>query len=220
LRLSVNIGCLGQVVCFTSCITSLITELHYREMNLADDIDKNLPDWDDQAKKSFNEFKKRRRSLPSPSDVDNNSMSISKRQRGRENEISKRAVKRSNIVDINRRILSDCADVSMDADFKSSTISENFMSLDNTDNDLDQTEVICDNIEKDLASSLELIKNRADVYEILEKIVNNLSQSYKKMRELVCKVNNDCAQGRIQGGVLGVKTPTLFGKFFQFARVF
>jgi len=27
-------------------------------------------------------------------------------------------------------------------------------------------------------------------------------------------------QGRIQGGVLGVKTPTLFGKFFQFARVF
>jgi len=27
-------------------------------------------------------------------------------------------------------------------------------------------------------------------------------------------------QGRIQGGVLGVKTPTLFGKPFQFARVF
>jgi len=27
-------------------------------------------------------------------------------------------------------------------------------------------------------------------------------------------------QGRIQGGVLGVKTPTLFGKFLQFARVF
>jgi len=27
-------------------------------------------------------------------------------------------------------------------------------------------------------------------------------------------------QGRIQGGVLGVKTPTLFGKFFQLARGF
>jgi len=27
-------------------------------------------------------------------------------------------------------------------------------------------------------------------------------------------------QGRIQGGVLGVKTPTLFGNFFQSARVF
>ena len=27
-------------------------------------------------------------------------------------------------------------------------------------------------------------------------------------------------QGRIQGGVLGVKTPTLFENFFQFARVF
>jgi len=27
-------------------------------------------------------------------------------------------------------------------------------------------------------------------------------------------------QGRIQGGGFGVKTPTLFMKFFQFARVF
>jgi len=27
-------------------------------------------------------------------------------------------------------------------------------------------------------------------------------------------------QGRIQGGVLEVKTPPLFGNFFQFARVF
>jgi len=27
-------------------------------------------------------------------------------------------------------------------------------------------------------------------------------------------------QGRIQGGVLGVKTTNLFGNFFQFARVF
>jgi len=27
-------------------------------------------------------------------------------------------------------------------------------------------------------------------------------------------------QGRIQGGVLGVKTPPFLGKYFQFARVF
>lgn len=162
-------------------------------MNLADNIDKNLPDWDDQAKKLFNEFKKRRRSLPSPSNVDNNSINISKRQKGIENENNKRAIRRSNIVDINRKILADCADVSMDVDFRSSTLSENFMSLDNIDNELDQTEVMCDKFEMDLASTLELIKNRADLYEILEKIVNNLSQNYKKMRELVHKVNNDCA---------------------------
>jgi len=28
------------------------------------------------------------------------------------------------------------------------------------------------------------------------------------------------SQGRIKGGVLGIKTPTLFGNFFQFSRGF
>jgi len=61
------------------------------------------------------------------------------------------------------------------------------------------------------------------LYKIIKKALEmQMTKQRKTEKNQFChKIkSHDATQGRIQGGVLGVKTPTLFGKFFQFARVF
>lgn len=59
--------------------------------------------------------------------------------------------------------------------------------------ELDRTEVLCDEMEKNVAFVREMIKNKSDTYAILEKLTDDFADYYKKSREMFKKLNADNA---------------------------
>lgn len=159
--------------------------------------DNSGSEWNEEAKSAFNEFRKRKRCLPSPSDSDNKVPESSKkfgRYDSRDKYYNSRT-SRKNIVFDNNRGLSHDADEflrSPNQNIRNSTFSDKFMSIDNiTEVELDQTEVVCDDAEKKLAIIQEMISTKQDPYEILHKIVEEMASNYKKCREMIQKVHVD-----------------------------
>ncbi|KAL7051216.1 hypothetical protein ACKWTF_004388 [Chironomus riparius] len=66
------------------------------------------------------------------------------------------------------------------------------MSIDNDcESELDRTEVMCDDIEKNVATVREMIKNKDDAYTILEKLTDDFANFYKCTRDKFNKLNFD-----------------------------
>lgn len=70
-------------------------------------------------------------------------------------------------------------------------MSEQLMSMEKSESALDLTEVQCDEFDRNLASTLEMIKNKANPYSILEKLVSQMSEYNKKTQDRLQKINND-----------------------------
>ena len=142
--------------------------------------------WNDQEKSLFNEFRKRRRDLPCPSDVKIETGSRKKSKSTDYTDLFKnnRNKNRFTLYDKNRDLMNDFNELSRNcsANAANSTIahSDNFLNMDlSSEDDLNKTEISCDEYEQKLASTLMMIKNKDDPYVILEKIVNELALNYK-----------------------------------------
>ena len=155
----------------------------------------NIPAWNDEAKAAFNEFKKRKRSLPFPpkSNQAKDLATNSKRIYLRNVRLNSQINRRKNIFDLNRGS-SDPNILKDESSFRNSTFSDPNMSVDiDCESELDRTEVICDGIEKNVALVREMIKNKGDTYEILDKLTNDFAEFYKKSREMFQKISSDNA---------------------------
>ena len=143
-------------------------------------------------------FKKKKRNLPSPGDVDSSSTAIKKPRRLDFNHArsNNRMVHRNQIVDKNRVLFSEQNDsfVTTENNIKSSTMSENFMSMDVSDLESDKTEVVCEAIDKNLALLREMIVKKEDPYLIFEKIVQQMADTQKNYNEKINKANADLAR--------------------------
>lgn len=163
-------------------------------MNTANNM-ANAEKWNGEQKAAFNEFKKRRRSLPSPPDVEgtfNNTPKKTKRLDIFNNKSSRtNNNKPKSPVNINHTVVHENNDFQLDTNLRSSTMSEQFMSMETSESGLDLTEVQCDEFDKNLASTLEMIKNKADPHSILEKLVSQISENNKKTQDRLQKINND-----------------------------
>jgi len=151
--------------------------------------------WNEEAKSAFLEFKKKKRNLPSPGDVDNSLNAIKKIKKTDFStaRYSNRVTNRHQIMDKNRALFSDQNDpfVATDNNIKSSTMSENFVSMDVSDLDSDKTEVACDEITKNIARLREMIANKEDPYIILENIIQQMADTHKNYHEKITKVTAD-----------------------------
>lgn len=160
----------------------------------------SIPNWNDEAKTAFNDFKKRKRSLPSPSPPDssrsNDSIKKNKRIDFRNFRLNTQLDNRRDLFEKNRGSSIDFNSTKDEGTIKNSTFSEH-MSIDNDcDSELDRTEVLCDEMEKNIALVHEMIKNKGDTYDILGKLTNDFTDFYKKSREMFQKINSD-HNGRI-----------------------
>ncbi|KAL7015696.1 hypothetical protein ACKWTF_016606 [Chironomus riparius] len=158
----------------------------------------NIPAWNDEAKAAFNDFKKRKRTLPFPpnSNQAKDFAINSKRFDLRNVRLNSQVNKRKNIFDLNRGS-TDSNALNDESSFRNSTLSDTNMSVDiECESELDRTEVICEEIEKNVALVRDMIKNKGDTYEILDKLTNDFAEFYKKSREMFQKISSDNA-GRI-----------------------
>lgn len=167
-------------------------------MSPTDDKKSETSAWNDEAKAAFMAFKKKKRNLPSPGDVDSSSTAIKKPRRLDFNHArsNNRMVHRNQIVDKNRVLFSEQNDsfVTTENNIKSSTMSENFMSMDVSDLESDKTEVVCEAIDKNLALLREMIVKKEDPYLIFEKIVQQMADTQKNYNEKINKANADLAR--------------------------
>lgn len=150
-------------------------------------MDKNLKEndqnskWNEEAKAAFNEFKKRRLTLPSPPNVS-------------QERFEPKRFKRSKANISNSRFSPNDFCVSDDQNnIQSSTFSDQFMSVDIDNSEFDKTEVVCDEAEKNIAVIREMISNKDDPYAIIEKLTDSFANYYKNSRDLLQKMSNDCA---------------------------
>ncbi|KAL7016105.1 hypothetical protein ACKWTF_016820 [Chironomus riparius] len=153
----------------------------------------NIPAWNDEAKAAFNDFKKHKRSLPFPpkSNQAKELATNSKRVDLRNVRLNSQINKRKNIFDLNRGS-SDSNVTKDESSIRNSTFSDPNMSVDfECESELDRTEVMCDGIEKNVALVREMIKNKGDTYEILDKLTNDFAEFYKKSREMFKKISSD-----------------------------
>jgi len=154
--------------------------------------------WNDEAKAAFTAFKKKKRNLPSPGEVDNpvNANKKPRRLDAVSRKYSNRTAFRNQLTDRNRdlNIAQNDPFVPTDNNIKSSTMSEKFMSMDVSEFDSDKTEVVCGDIEKNLAPLHEMIAKKEDPYIILEQIVQQLAESQKKYAERINKLTLDYAR--------------------------
>ncbi|KAL7022499.1 hypothetical protein ACKWTF_007128 [Chironomus riparius] len=151
--------------------------------------------WSEEAKSAFLAFKKKKRNLPSPGDVDINSNANKKPKTlgFRNTRFTNRIATRNLILDKNRALNSeDNEPFVADNNIRSSTLSENFVSMDVSELETDKTEVPCDEINKNIAHLREMIANKEDPYAILEKIVQQMADSHKNYHEKITKVTTDC----------------------------
>ncbi|KAL7023343.1 hypothetical protein ACKWTF_012566 [Chironomus riparius] len=158
----------------------------------------NMTAWNDATRAAFSEFKKKRRNLPSPSDVDN-TPHVSKKYRNTNFSnvrYTSRVSNRHLLVDKNRALFTEHNDpfASVDNNVKSSTMSENFVSMDVSELDSDKTEVACDEINKNTAQLRDMISKKEDPYTILDKIVQQMADTHKNNRDQISKVAADCAR--------------------------
>ncbi|CAG9803800.1 unnamed protein product [Chironomus riparius] len=164
-------------------------------MSAINDENPNAEAWNDEAKAAFLAFKKKKRNLPSPGDVDSN-LNVMKKPRKLDfshNRFSNRVANRYRTVDQNRALGSEHNDPFVtNNNIRSSTMSENFVSMDVSELESDKTEVPCDEINKNIASLREMIANKEDPYVVLEKIVQQMADSHKNYNEKITKVTGDC----------------------------
>lgn len=167
-------------------------------MSPTDDKKSETSAWNDEAKAAFMAFKKKKRNLQSPGDVDNSSTSIKKPRRLDFNHArsNNRMVYRNQIVDKNRVLFSEQNDsfVSTENNIKNSTMSENYMSMDVSDLETDKTEVACEAIDINLALLREMIVKKEDPYLIFEKIVQQMADTQKNYNEKINKATADFAR--------------------------
>ncbi|CAG9799248.1 unnamed protein product [Chironomus riparius] len=160
------------------------------------------PKWSIEAKAAFTEFRKRRRTLPSPPYINHEkSIPIPKKQRG---NIFGNSINNAN----GRSIANEFNAINDEANVENSTFSEHFMSVDlDLDSELDRTEVLCDDAEKNIALVREMINNKNDPYVILEKLTDGLSEYYKNSREALQKINSDNATriNRLNGQIVSLE---------------
>lgn len=154
--------------------------------------------WNEEAKAAFSAFKKKKRELPSPGDVDRSADVLKKPRKFSysNSRFSSRVTNRQQIMDLNRPLISDQNDpfTAGDNNLKSSTVSERFMSMDVSDLDSDKTEVPCDELNKNIAHIRDLINNKEDPHLILEKIIQQMADSHKNYQEKFAKVSVDTAR--------------------------
>jgi hypothetical protein len=164
---------------------------------MADESAKGVnPNWNDEAKVAFNNFRKCKRSLPSPTDTNQSNDPNNKKRKGnfRNFRFNAQSAIRTELFDKNRVISNDLNETRDESTIKSSTFSELHMSIEECDeSELDRTEVMCDDIEKNIAVVREMIRNKADTYAILEKLTDDFADYYKKSREMIHKLNVDHA---------------------------
>lgn len=129
--------------------------------------------WNDEAKLAFLAFKKTKRNLPSPGDIDNPNSTKKTRTGYGAARNNNRIAYRQQIMDRNRtNLFSEHNDPFTATDnIKSSTFSENFVSMDVSELDSDKTEVACDEITKCTAQLREMVNNKDDPYLILDKMI-------------------------------------------------
>lgn len=150
--------------------------------------------WNEESRATFNEFKRRRRNLPSPSDVDENT-NFKKRKQNVFSRVT--TENRRNLFDKNRDLKANHNPNELfskkDPVLVNSTLcgSEKFLSMDVSEDELNKTEVPCDEYEQKLAAVQSMIKKRDDPYTILEKIVNDLAENHSRHKALIQKVNDD-----------------------------
>jgi hypothetical protein len=151
----------------------------------------NPENWNVEMGKAYNEFKKRRRSLPSPPDADGNANNMPKKTK-RFERVNKRTFNSvKSPVDINHTVVHENNDFQLDTNLRNSTMSEQFMSMETSESAMDLTEVQCDEFDMNLANTLEMIKNKADPHSILETLVSQISQNNKKTQDRLQKINED-----------------------------
>lgn len=157
---------------------------------MADEREKEVdPNWSKEAKQAFNDFKKRKRPLPSPSDSNHTLNSFKKiKNFNLSSRFNTQSISRRDLFDKNR-ISNDLFNVSNNGSF----VNELHMSIDGYDSEMDRTEVVCDNFEKNIAKAREMIKNKADSHDILEKLTDNMAEFYKHTCEMMHKMNTDNA---------------------------
>ena len=153
-----------------------------------------VPTWNDEAKAAFSDFRKVKRSLPSPHESNQTNDSTKKYRRidTRNVRLNSQIVNRKNLFDLNRR--SSDLNISNDENaIKNSTFADRHMSIDQIDceSDFDRTEVLCDEIEKNVALTREMIKNKSDAYDILDKLTSDFADFYKKTREMFQKISSE-----------------------------
>ncbi|CAG9804146.1 unnamed protein product [Chironomus riparius] len=149
--------------------------------------------WNSELRTAFNDFKKRRRSLPTPPEVEI-AVNTPKKQKhyARRNVNGNKFIRNKiNPVDINHTVMHEKNDFLPDTNMRNSTMSERFVSMDTSESGLDLTEVQCDEFDRNLASTLEMIKKKEDPHLILEKLVSQLSDNNKKTQESIHKMSND-----------------------------
>lgn len=152
-------------------------------------------EWNEEAKAAFMAFKKKKRNLPSPGDVDRSADALKKPRKFNysNNRLSNRINNRQLMRDQNRALNSENNDSfsSRDNNIKSSTFSERFMSMDETELDSDKTEVACDETNKNIAQVREMIARKDDPYIILDKIVQQMAETHKTYQDKFAKVAAD-----------------------------
>jgi hypothetical protein len=160
---------------------------------MAEDNEKVMvTDWNEEARMAFSDFRRTKRSLPSPPTaihIQENSKKIKSLdlKEFRLNNIANR----KKIYDSNRFSLNhECNESKDESAIQSSTFAELQMSIDG-ESEFDKTEVMCDGVEKNIAVVREMIKNKVDAYAILEKITDDFADYYKKSRELINKLRAD-----------------------------
>lgn len=166
-------------------------------MSSTDDQQPTSSTWNDEAKAAFNEFKKRRRTLPSPSNValdpDNNSKKP-KRNPILSDVRNSGVTNRRILFDNNRNLGSNLFDLAenKNSSMRNSTLNENYQSMElSVADELNQTEVSCDDFEMKLADVQSMIKNKDDPYSIIEKLVNSLADAHKINLNLIQKIGQE-----------------------------
>lgn len=145
--------------------------------------------WNKEARQAFNDFRKQKRNLPSPSDSDQTLNSSKKfKNYNLSSRFNAQSISRKDLFDKNR-VSSDLFNASNNESF----VTELHMSIDGYESELDRTEVVCDNFEKNIAAAREMIKNKADSYDILEKLTDNFAEFYKHTRDMLQKLNSENA---------------------------
>lgn len=165
-------------------------------MSSKDEEKSDAAPWNDEAKAAFLAFKRTKRNLPSPGDVDRSSNATKKHKNTnygsswRNNRLNSRQL----LLDKNRALFTEHNDSfsAGDNNVKSSTMSENFVSMDVSDMDSDKTEVVCEEFDKNIIHLKDMIAKKEDPYSILDKIVQQLAETHKNYNEKIAKVSTNC----------------------------
>lgn len=160
-----------------------------------------------ESRAALREFVKKKRQLPSPSNIDPTSLETPKRQKA-VNHWRPRYQSQGSSLNAPQHTLpstsskNDFTPFTLTAKIQNSTLKEGFVSCELQDAEMDslleRTEVSCDQFEQGLAKVKEMIANEENPYLILTEIVDKLAAGHKNCKDATRRAENESSKRSAQ----------------------